>query len=80
MTRPASKRLAWWLCCLADRIDYEGAPQGLSYSFTIEDGEGIRFRDDGRGALCGASGAPTTSGRTPRRTGPPCGWTGKRSP
>ncbi len=46
---PAVKRLAWYLRCLADRIDHEGAPQGLSYSFTIESGEGIRLRDDGRG-------------------------------
>ena len=49
MTRPAVKRLAWYLRCLADRIDPDGAPRGMSYSFTFEDREGIRFRDDGKG-------------------------------
>lgn len=35
---------------LADRIDYKGAPRRLtSYSFTFEDGEGFRLREDGRG-------------------------------
>lgn len=35
---------------IADRIDYAGAPRALgAYSFTFERGEGIRFRDDGRG-------------------------------
>lgn len=34
---------------IADRLDPEGAPRGMSYSFTFEDGEGIRFRDDGKG-------------------------------
>lgn len=34
---------------LADRIDYEGAPKCMSWSFTIEQREGIRFRQDGRG-------------------------------
>ncbi|MGW5519031.1 hypothetical protein [Nocardia africana] len=39
-------RLRTW----ADRIDYKGAPRRLtSYTFTFEDGEGIRFREDGRG-------------------------------
>jgi hypothetical protein len=32
------KRLAWYLRCLADRIDPDGAHR-----------EGIRFRDDGKG-------------------------------
>ena len=49
MTRRASKRLARWLRTLADRVDHEGAPKIMSYSFTFEDREGIRFRDDGRG-------------------------------
>ncbi len=49
MIRTASKRLAWYLRCLADRIDHAGAPKGMSYTFTFEDREGIRFRDDGRG-------------------------------
>lgn len=34
---------------IADRIDHAGAPKGMSYSFTFECGEGIRFRDDGKG-------------------------------
>lgn len=34
---------------LADRIDYRGAPRLMSYSFTYETGDGIRFREDGRG-------------------------------
>lgn len=35
---------------IADRLDDDGAPKGMScYSFTFENGEGIRFRDDGRG-------------------------------
>src|ERR1700678_3076432 len=49
MTRPAIKRLARRLRDLADRIDHDGAPKIMGYSFTFEDREGIRFRDDGRG-------------------------------
>ena len=33
----------------ADRIDLEGAPKRLGYSFTFERGVGIKFRDDHRG-------------------------------
>jgi hypothetical protein len=33
----------------ADRIDYQGAPRRLGYTFTLEAGEGLRFREDGRG-------------------------------
>ena len=43
------KRLAFLLRRVAGRIDREGTPKHMSYSFTFEDGEGIRFRDDGRG-------------------------------
>lgn len=43
------RRLARRLRFLADRIDYSGAPKAMSWTFTFEDGEGIRFRDDGRG-------------------------------
>lgn len=43
------KRLARWLRTFADRIDSDGAPRGMSYSFTFENREGIRFRDDGKG-------------------------------
>ena len=45
MTKWLAKRLRR----LADRIDYAGAPKGMSYSFTFEDRVGIRFRADGRG-------------------------------
>jgi hypothetical protein len=34
---------------LADRIDYRGAPKLMHWSFTWEDGEGLKFRNDGRG-------------------------------
>jgi hypothetical protein len=34
---------------IADRIDPPGAPKGTGFSFTIERGEGIKFREDGRG-------------------------------
>lgn len=34
---------------LADRLDYSGAPRAIGISFTFELGEGIRWRDDGRG-------------------------------
>ncbi len=44
-----SQRLAHWMRTWADRIDRAGAPKGLSYTFTFELGEGIRFREDGRG-------------------------------
>ena len=43
------KHLARWLRRAADAIDYEGAPRPTHWSFTIEPGEGIRFREDGRG-------------------------------
>ena len=33
----------------ADRIDHEGAPKIIHWSFTFETGEGIHFRDDGKG-------------------------------
>ena len=45
MTKWLAKRLR----LIADRIDYAGAPKAMSWSFTFEDGEGIRFRQDGRG-------------------------------
>lgn len=34
---------------IADRLDDRGAPKAMGWSFTFEQGEGIRFRDDGRG-------------------------------
>lgn len=42
-------KLALWLRTLADRIDHAGAPKGMYWTFTFEDGEGIRFREDGKG-------------------------------
>jgi hypothetical protein len=33
----------------ADRIDHAGAPKAIGWSFTFEENEGIRFREDGRG-------------------------------
>ncbi len=41
--------LAYQLRKYADRIDQAGAPKGTSWRFTFERGEGIRFREDGRG-------------------------------
>jgi hypothetical protein len=34
---------------IADRIDPDGAHGGIGWSFTFENREGIRFRDDGKG-------------------------------
>lgn len=34
---------------IADRIDPDGAPQITHLSFTFEEGEGIRYREDGKG-------------------------------
>lgn len=34
---------------IADRLDPTGRPQAVGHSFTFEKGEGVRFRDDGRG-------------------------------
>jgi hypothetical protein len=34
---------------LADRIDEAGAPRAMHWTFTFEDREGIRFREDGKG-------------------------------
>lgn len=42
-------RLGWRLRCWADRIDDAHAPRLMGWSFTFEDGEGIRFREDRRG-------------------------------
>lgn len=42
-------RFAYWMRKWADRIDHRGAPRYVGWSFTFEDREGIRFRDDGRG-------------------------------
>jgi hypothetical protein len=43
------RRLAALLRKYADRIDYEGAPKAMHWTFTFELREGIRFREDGKG-------------------------------
>lgn len=43
------KRTAYWLRRIADRIDHRGAPKLTGWSFTFEDYEGVRFRQDRRG-------------------------------
>jgi hypothetical protein len=43
------KRLARRLRAVADRIDREGAPKAMHWTFTFELHEGIRFREDGKG-------------------------------
>lgn len=43
------RRIARWLRRLADRLDYAGAPKAIGWSFTIERGRGIVFREDERG-------------------------------
>jgi hypothetical protein len=42
-------RVAEWMRLAADRLDHEGAPKIMGWSFTFEDREGIRFREDGKG-------------------------------
>ncbi|MGW4720477.1 hypothetical protein [Nocardia sp. NPDC004260] len=42
-------RIGKFLRKWANRIDYEGAPKLMGWYFTFETGEGIRFREDGRG-------------------------------
>lgn len=42
-------RIGRFLRRWADRIDYEGAPRLMGWTFTFETGEGIRFRQDERG-------------------------------
>lgn len=43
--RRLAKRMRLW----ADRLDHDGAPKLLHWTFTFEDHEGIRFREDGKG-------------------------------
>ncbi len=43
------QRLARRLRFLADHIDHHGAPKRTHWTFTFEDREGIRLREDGRG-------------------------------
>jgi hypothetical protein len=40
---------AAWLRQVADRIDHAGAPKLTGWSFTFEQGQGLVFRQDGRG-------------------------------
>lgn len=44
------ERIAWWLRCLADRIDYNNSFACASpFTFTFEKGIGIVIREDGKG-------------------------------
>ena len=43
------QRLAHLLRRWADRLHHESAPKCTHLTFTFETGEGIRFREDGRG-------------------------------
>lgn len=43
------ERIARRLRYTADRLDRNHAPKAMSFFFTFEEGEGIKFRDDGRG-------------------------------
>lgn len=49
--RQVTAAIGWWFRCVADRIDPAGAPRAISWSFTFERGEGVRFRQDQRGCL-----------------------------
>jgi hypothetical protein len=42
-------RIAEWMRRTADRIDHEGAPKLTHWSWTFEEYEDIRFREDGKG-------------------------------
>lgn len=42
-------RVAWWLRCLADRIDPAHAPRGLGRWFTFERGRGLVVNEEERG-------------------------------
>lgn len=46
---PNLPRLAAWLRKWADRIDDDGAIKSVPTSFTLETGEGMRIREDGKG-------------------------------
>jgi hypothetical protein len=43
------QRSGEWLRRLADRIDHHGAPKVTNWTFTFELGNGLVFRQDGRG-------------------------------
>lgn len=42
-------RFAYWLRCIADRIDHPGAPKATHWHFTFERGRGVVFNEQGRG-------------------------------
>lgn len=42
-------RIGMWMRRWADRIDRDGAPKAIGWSFTFEHQRGIVFREDGRG-------------------------------
>lgn len=41
-------KIAWWLRCLADRIDPKHAPRAMGWSFTFTY-DGVKFHRDNRG-------------------------------
>jgi len=41
--------IGWQLRKYADRIDWAGAPKLTHWTFTIENGRGVVFREDGKG-------------------------------
>ena len=43
------RAIARWMRRWVDRLDDAGAPKYMGRTFTFETGEGIRFREDGRG-------------------------------
>lgn len=42
-------RIGKFLRTWADRVDDAGAPHATGWRFTFETGEGVRFREDGKG-------------------------------
>ena len=44
-----TRKAAYWLRRVADRIDRPGAPKATHWTFTFELRKGVRFREDGRG-------------------------------
>lgn len=42
-------KVGTWLRHLADQVDHRGAPKISHWTMTFEEGEGVRFREDGWG-------------------------------
>lgn len=47
--RSVRVRLADWMRKWADRLDYQGAPKRTHLSFTFENRQGIKVRQDAKG-------------------------------